>query len=148
MAQAKKAKERKDIRDMDKSKSDQSSAMSARNMVQAIRNMYNSAGGSSSSRHDRGGPPQREGDRPEWASAMSNKDYYRTSQSTYTCSSTIREQKEGLPIFGLKDDLQKAIMENRILVVIGETGSGKTTQMPQYLYEMGLCRRGLKVGCT
>ena len=88
MAQAKKAKERKDIRDMDKTKQEQSSAMSARNMVQAIRNMYNNT--SSSSKADRGGP-QREGDRPEWASAMSNKDYYRTSQSTYTCSATIRE---------------------------------------------------------
>ena len=42
----------------------------------------------------------------------------------------MREQKEGLPIFLLKEQLQQAIMENRILVVIGETGSGKTTQMP------------------
>jgi ATP-dependent RNA helicase DHX8/PRP22 len=32
--------------------------------------------------------------------------------------------------------------------VIGETGSGKTTQMPQYLNEMGLCKNGKKVGCT
>lgn len=39
-------------------------------------------------------------------------------------------------------------MENRILVVIGETGSGKSTQMPQYLVEMGLCKKGQKVGCT
>lgn len=58
---------------------------------------------------------------------MSNKDYYRTSQNTYTCSATIREQKEGLPIFHLKEQLQQAIIDNRILVVIGETGSGKTT---------------------
>lgn len=87
-------------------------------------------------------------DRPEWASAMSNKDYYRTSSTTYTSSQTIRDQKEGLPIFHLKEALQQAILDNRILVVIGETGSGKTTQMPQYLMEMGLCRRGLKVGCT
>ena len=32
--------------------------------------------------------------------------------------------------------------------MIGETGSGKTTQMPQYLNEMGLCKHGKKVGCT
>ena len=32
--------------------------------------------------------------------------------------------------------------------MIGETGSGKTTQMPQYLNEMGLCKNGKKVGCT
>jgi len=101
MAQVKKAKERKDIRDLDKSKSEQSAAQAARNMVQAIRNMYNNSASSTSA--SRGGGLQREGDRPEWASAMSNKDYYRTSQNTYTCSQTIREQKEGLPIFRLKD---------------------------------------------
>ena len=73
-------------------------------MVQAIRSMYNtSANGSSTARM--GGGPSREGDRPEWASAMSNKDYYRTSASSYTCSQTIREQKEGLPIYLLKEQL-------------------------------------------
>jgi len=61
---------------------------------------------------------------------------------------SIREQRESLPIFKLRSDLIKAIYDNRILVVIGETGSGKTTQMPQYLNEMGLCRNGKKVGCT
>jgi HrpA-like RNA helicase len=61
---------------------------------------------------------------------------------------SIRDQRESLPIYKLKDELVKAIWDNRILVVIGETGSGKTTQMPQYLMEMGLTRKGLKVGCT
>jgi len=58
---------------------------------------------------------------------MNNKDYYRTSQTTFTCSQTIREQKESLPIYRLKENLQQAILDNRMLVVIGETGSGKTT---------------------
>ena len=35
-----------------------------------------------------------------------------------------------------------------MLVVIGETGSGKTTQMTQYLIEAGFCRKGKKVACT
>jgi hypothetical protein len=34
-----------------------------------------------------------------------------------------------------------------VLVVIGETGSGKTTQMTQYLAEAGFTSRG-KIGCT
>ena len=37
--------------------------------------------------------------------------------------------------------------DNQILIVIGETGSGKTTQITQYLAEEGLCVRGM-LGCT
>lgn len=37
--------------------------------------------------------------------------------------------------------------DNQILIVIGETGSGKTTQITQYLAEAGLTSRG-KIGCT
>ena len=33
------------------------------------------------------------------------------------------------------------------MVVVGETGSGKTTQLAQYLYEDGYCEHGI-VGCT
>ncbi len=40
---------------------------------------------------------------------------------------TMKESKESLPIFQFKKDLLDAIIENRILIVIGETGSGKTT---------------------
>ena len=35
-----------------------------------------------------------------------------------------------------------------MLVVIGETGSGKTTQITQYLDEGGYTRNGKKIGCT
>ena len=41
----------------------------------------------------------------------------------------------------------QAIADNQILIVIGETGSGKTTQMTQYLVEMGFAKRG-RIGCT
>jgi HrpA-like RNA helicase len=60
----------------------------------------------------------------------------------------MEEQRMGLPIYTLREELKEAIFDNRILVVIGETGSGKTTQMPQYLVEWGLAKRGLKVACT
>lgn len=43
--------------------------------------------------------------------------------------------------------LSQAVHDNQILIVIGETGSGKTTQITQYLAEAGYTTRG-KIGCT
>lgn len=60
---------------------------------------------------------------------------------------TMVEQREGLPIFKLREDLIQAVNDNQILVVIGETGSGKTTQITQYLAEAGYTTRG-RIGCT
>lgn len=61
---------------------------------------------------------------------------------------TLKEVRESLPVFHYRDDLIEAIKEHQVLVIEGETGSGKTTQIPQYLYEAGFCKDGLKVGCT
>lgn len=59
----------------------------------------------------------------------------------------IKEQRESLPIYRLKSELLTAIAQNQVLVVIGETGSGKTTQMTQYMAEMGYTKAGI-IGCT
>ncbi|KAM6898774.1 ATP-dependent RNA helicase DHX8-like isoform 2-T2 [Lycodopsis pacificus] len=60
---------------------------------------------------------------------------------------SILQQREGLPIFKLKEQLVQAVHDNQILIVVGETGSGKTTQITQYLAEAGYTTRG-KIGCT
>uniref|UniRef100_A0A1I8PWI5 RNA helicase n=1 Tax=Stomoxys calcitrans TaxID=35570 RepID=A0A1I8PWI5_STOCA len=60
---------------------------------------------------------------------------------------SLVEQRKSLPIYKLRDDLIKAVTDNQILIVIGETGSGKTTQITQYLAECGFTNRG-KIGCT
>ena len=62
-------------------------------------------------------------------------------------SKSIKEQREGLPIYRLKNELCNAIAQNQVLVVIGETGSGKTTQMTQYMAELGYSKLGV-IGCT
>lgn len=60
----------------------------------------------------------------------------------------MRAQRRSLPIYRCKDELLRYIGESAITVVVGETGSGKTTQLVQYLYEMGYARHGKIIGCT
>ncbi|KAK9841672.1 hypothetical protein WJX74_009878 [Apatococcus lobatus] len=60
---------------------------------------------------------------------------------------SIKDQRESLPIFKMREELLKGLTANQVLVVIGETGSGKTTQLTQYLAEAGFTAKG-KIGCT
>jgi len=52
-----------------------------------------------------------------------------------------------LPITAKKDDIIKAITKNRIVIISGETGSGKTTQIPKFCLAAGRGIDGL-IGCT
>ncbi|KAH9388138.1 putative pre-mRNA-splicing factor ATP-dependent RNA helicase dhx16 [Tyrophagus putrescentiae] len=62
---------------------------------------------------------------------------------------TIEETRRSLPVFPYKDALIEAIRDHQVLIIEGETGSGKTTQVPQYLHEAGFTEGGKKkVGCT
>ncbi|KAJ7043909.1 pre-mRNA splicing factor [Mycena alexandri] len=61
---------------------------------------------------------------------------------------TIEETRKSLPIYTYKEGLIEAIKEHQVLIVVAETGSGKTTQLPQYLHEAGYTANGQKIGCT
>ncbi|XP_033836606.1 pre-mRNA-splicing factor ATP-dependent RNA helicase DHX16 [Periophthalmus magnuspinnatus] len=61
---------------------------------------------------------------------------------------SMQEVRRSLPIFPYREDLLRAITQHQILVIEGETGSGKTTQIPQYLMEDGYTKGGMKIGCT
>ncbi|NXV60656.1 DHX40 helicase, partial [Molothrus ater] len=52
-----------------------------------------------------------------------------------------------LPIRRSRRELVEAVRERPFLIVTGETGSGKSTQLPRYLYEAGLARHGA-IGVT
>ena len=56
--------------------------------------------------------------------------------------------KQDLPIRDYRKRLVQAVEENEFLVVVGETGSGKTTQLPQYLLKAGVTSRGKMIGVT
>jgi len=62
--------------------------------------------------------------------------------SEFARKKSIKEQREFLPVYGVRDELMTVIRDNRIVVIVGETGSGKTTQLTQYLYEAGYHRNG------
>ncbi|KAH0625377.1 hypothetical protein JD844_014854, partial [Phrynosoma platyrhinos] len=52
-------------------------------------------------------------------------------------SPEIQEARLKLPILAEEQVIMEAIKENSVVVICGETGSGKTTQVPQFLYEAG-----------
>ncbi len=50
---------------------------------------------------------------------------------------------EDLPVSGRRGEIAKAIAENQVIIVSGETGSGKTTQLPKICLELGRGQKGL-----
>lgn len=59
----------------------------------------------------------------------------------------IALDKKSLPIFSHREKLLELVRDNQVVVLVGETGSGKTTQIPQYLHEIGYTKFG-KIGIT
>ena len=67
--------------------------------------------------------------------------------SAFSRSKTLKEQREFLPAFAVRDELLRVIRDNQVTIVVGETGSGKTTQLTQFLLEAGYGKAGM-IGCT
>ncbi|TMW49945.1 hypothetical protein DOY81_004984 [Sarcophaga bullata] len=60
----------------------------------------------------------------------------------------IQAARLKLPILAEEQHVMEVINENNIIIVAGETGSGKTTQIPQFLYEAGYCDNNKLIGVT
>ena len=60
----------------------------------------------------------------------------------------IQYQRKILPIFEYKEKILELLKTNQLIIIEGETGSGKTTQIPQYLYESGYCNNKKKICIT
>ncbi|KAE8634950.1 hypothetical protein XENTR_v10002484 [Xenopus tropicalis] len=63
-------------------------------------------------------------------------------------SPDIQEARLKLPILAEEQVIMEAIKENPVVVLCGETGSGKTTQVPQFLYEAGYGSENDVIGIT
>ncbi|CAG8700178.1 13047_t:CDS:2, partial [Acaulospora colombiana] len=77
---------------------------------------------------------QKANEQQEWRAATFNK----TTTFGKITNLSIEEQRKGLPIYRLRETLVQAVRD---------TGSGKTTQMTQYLAEGGFAEKG-RIGCT
>uniref|UniRef100_A0A2K6GTL9 Activating signal cointegrator 1 complex subunit 3 n=1 Tax=Propithecus coquereli TaxID=379532 RepID=A0A2K6GTL9_PROCO len=62
--------------------------------------------------------------------------------------STTSEERLKLPILSEEQVIMEAVAEHPIVIVCGETGSGKTTQVPQFLYEAGYSSDNSIIGVT
>ncbi|PKA52844.1 putative pre-mRNA-splicing factor ATP-dependent RNA helicase [Apostasia shenzhenica] len=72
--------------------------------------------------------------------------------SDFAKSKSIAQQRQYLPIYSVREELLQVhidyvVRENQVVIVVGETGSGKTTQLTQYLHEDRYTMNGV-VGCT
>lgn len=55
---------------------------------------------------------------------------------------------EDLPVSQRRDDIRSSLISNQVVIVCGDTGSGKTTQLPKIALEMGRGTEGRRIGCT
>ncbi|KAK4025233.1 hypothetical protein OUZ56_014308 [Daphnia magna] len=69
------------------------------------------------------------------------------ASSDFAKKKTLQQQRQYLPSFAVRQQLLTIIRENPVVIIVGETGSGKTTQLTQYLHEAGYSKYGM-IGCT
>lgn len=63
-------------------------------------------------------------------------------------SPLILDQVRSLPIYSARDKLLDLIKANQVVIVKGETGSGKSTQIPKYLVSAGFTENGQIIAVT
>lgn len=61
---------------------------------------------------------------------------------------SIQAQRDRLPIAKHKDNILHCVENHQVVIVVGQTGCGKTTQIPQYLHESGWSAGGRVIACT
>ncbi|KAK1422922.1 hypothetical protein QVD17_18211 [Tagetes erecta] len=83
---------------------------------------------------------------PQFKSGVNNAD--NKFDDSFVRRKKIEQQRRSLPIASVEKRLVEEVRKNDTLIIVGETGSGKTTQLPQYLYNGGFCQNGGIIGIT
>ena len=53
----------------------------------------------------------------------------------FTPNKDLKQHSDNLPIYPMRSEILQAIDNHQVTIISGETGSGKTTQVPQYLLQ-------------
>ena len=79
---------------------------------------------------------------PSWKEDKADLDVSRETSFVYNpCPSlSLAAARQRLPIAKSKNHILYLLEKHRVLVIVGETGCGKSTQIPQFLVEAGWCQ--------
>ncbi|EDV26276.1 uncharacterized protein TRIADDRAFT_22905 [Trichoplax adhaerens] len=70
---------------------------------------------------------------------------------THKFNNSCQAERQKLPIYAMHDDIMNLIHSNQIVVISGQTGCGKTTQLPQFILDDAICSGNgslCKIACT
>ncbi|KAL0353017.1 UNVERIFIED_CONTAM: putative pre-splicing factor ATP-dependent RNA helicase DEAH9 [Sesamum angustifolium] len=71
-----------------------------------------------------------------------------SSSSSGYGNASMEKQRQRLPVFKYRTAILYLVEKHATTIIVGETGSGKTTQIPQYLKEAGWAEGGRMIACT